>query len=78
MSVLAERYTQVRQRIADAAAEGDGVDVGPADGAAWLGEHGARWGLCQVYANEPWHFEALVEPGGTCPDLLTDVSGTGG
>ncbi|NAZ76304.1 peptidase M15 [Kineococcus sp. T13] len=36
---------------------GDAVDVGPAAAAAWLSEHGARYGLCPVYRNEPWHFE---------------------
>ena len=24
---------------------------------AWLSEHGAAYGLCQVYRNEPWHYE---------------------
>lgn len=57
---------------------GTAIDVGGYDGMTWLAEHGAAHGLCRVYANEPWHFEALVEPGGTCPGLLTDVSGTGG
>lgn len=52
------------------------VDVGPADGRAWLAEHGADYGLCLVYANEPWHFEPLVEPGGTCPDVVSDASRT--
>jgi hypothetical protein len=36
---------------------GDAVDVGPSDAAAWLSVHGAEHGLCQVYGNEPWHFE---------------------
>jgi len=36
---------------------GDAVDVGHADAAAWLSEHGAVYGLCQVYENEPWHYE---------------------
>ena len=25
--------------------------------AEWLTEHGSAYGLCQIYANEPWHFE---------------------
>lgn len=54
--------------------EGLAVDVGPADGAAWLGEHGARWGLCQVYANEPWHFERVTKNKGTCPAPLPDAA----
>lgn len=36
---------------------GDAVDVGPADVEAWLSAHGASYGLCQIYDNEPWHFE---------------------
>lgn len=36
---------------------GHAVDVGPPAAAAWLREHGAAYGLCQIYANEPWHFE---------------------
>lgn len=36
---------------------GDAVDVGPPKAAAWLADHGARFGLCRVYGNEPWHFE---------------------
>ena len=54
--------------------QGLAVDVGPVDGVAWLGEHGARWGLCQVYANEPWHFERATKNKGTCPDPLPDAS----
>src|SRR5690606_1675865 len=42
---------------ASAHVSGDAVDIGPANAAAWLSEHGARYGLCRVYANEPWHFE---------------------
>ncbi|NHC47439.1 M15 family metallopeptidase [Motilibacter aurantiacus] len=45
------------------------VDVGPREGMAWLEEHGAAYGLCRRYANEPWHFEPLVAPGGRCPAL---------
>lgn len=48
------------------------VDVGPTEGALWLEQHGADHGLCRVYANELWHFEPVVEPGGTCPALLAD------
>ncbi|GAA3646672.1 hypothetical protein GCM10022237_02680 [Nocardioides ginsengisoli] len=53
---------------------GDALDIGPTDGALWLDEHGAAYGLCQVYANEIWHFELLTTPGGTCPALLPDGS----
>jgi hypothetical protein len=53
---------------------GDAVDIGPTEGDYWLIQHGAEYGLCQVYANEIWHFELLTEPGGTCPELLEDSS----
>jgi len=46
---------------------GDGVDIGYTDGYSWLGQHGARYGLCQTYTNESWHFELSTEPGGECP-----------
>ena len=36
---------------------GDAVDIGPSRAAAWLSDHGARYGLCQVYRNEAWHYE---------------------
>ncbi len=36
---------------------GDAVDIGDAVATAWLSEHGADYGLCQVYRNEPWHYE---------------------
>ena len=52
---------------------GDAVDVGPTDAMYWLGQHGATYGLCQVYGNEPWHFElrpAAVEEG--CPEMYDD------
>jgi hypothetical protein len=54
---------------------GTAIDVGPTDGAYWLLEHGAEFGLCQVFANEVWHFEATVEPGGTCGPTVPDASG---
>ena len=61
-----ERSTHVR---------GLAVDVGPTDAAYWLIQHGAEYGLCQIYANEIWHFERVVRPGGTCPPLLPDATG---
>ncbi|AWG64762.1 carboxypeptidase [Mycobacteroides abscessus] len=47
---------------------GDAVDV-PAATADWLASHGAEFGLCQVYAEEPWHFELLATAHGSCPTL---------
>lgn len=46
---------------------GDGVDIGYTDADYWLIEHGYRYGLCQTYANEIWHFELAAEPGAACP-----------
>jgi D-alanyl-D-alanine carboxypeptidase len=40
---------------------GDAVDVGPADTTQWLSAHGAAYGLCQIYGNEPWHYELRPE-----------------
>jgi hypothetical protein len=40
---------------------GDAVDIGPPTSAAWLSEHGAEFGLCQIYGNEPWHYELRPE-----------------
>ena len=51
---------------------GDAVDVGPS-GAAWLAEHGAAYGLCQIYGNEPWHYELRPEAGDHgCPPMYAD------
>lgn len=36
---------------------GDAVDIGSFDAVAWLSRHGAEYGLCQIYRNEPWHYE---------------------
>ena len=40
---------------------GDAVDIGPSGAAAWLSQHGAEYGLCQIYGNEPWHYELRTE-----------------
>jgi hypothetical protein len=52
---------------------GDAVDIGPFDATAWLSEHGAEYGLCQIYDNEPWHYELrreAVDHG--CPPAYAD------
>jgi zinc D-Ala-D-Ala carboxypeptidase len=51
---------------------GDAVDLGT-DASVWLSEHGAGYGLCRVYGNEPWHYE--LRPGAVahgCPDPYAD------
>ena len=40
---------------------GDVVDIGPSDATAWLSEHGAMYGLWQIYSNEHWHSELRPE-----------------
>jgi zinc D-Ala-D-Ala carboxypeptidase len=52
---------------------GHAVDIGPADAAAWLSEHGAAYGLCQIYGNEPWHYELRPQAiAHVCPPAYTD------
>ena len=52
---------------------GDAVDIGPPGAAAWLAERGAAYGLCQIYANEPWHYELRPEAGNQgCPAMYAD------
>jgi hypothetical protein len=54
---------------------GHAVDIATADAMDFLNRSGSRWGLCQVYANEIWHFELRTTPGGTCPPMLADGRG---
>jgi D-alanyl-D-alanine carboxypeptidase len=52
---------------------GDAVDIGRSDATAWLSEHGAAYGLCQIYRNEPWHYElrpSAIDHG--CPRMYAD------
>jgi D-alanyl-D-alanine carboxypeptidase len=52
---------------------GEAVDIGPSDAATWLSEHGAAYGLCQIYGNEPWHYELRAEARDRgCPPLYAD------
>jgi hypothetical protein len=52
---------------------GDAVDIGHADATAWLSGHGATYGLCQIYRNEPWHYELRPEAvGHGCPPMYAD------
>ncbi|MGD9695444.1 MAG: M15 family metallopeptidase [Thermoleophilia bacterium] len=47
--------------VASAHVSGDAVDIGRSDARAWLSRHGAGYGLCQIYGNEPWHYELRPE-----------------
>ncbi|WP_439592871.1 M15 family metallopeptidase [Microbacterium sp.] len=52
---------------------GDAVDVGSYDAMEWLAEHGAAYGLCDVYDNEPWHFELHPDAAANgCPPTYRD------
>jgi D-alanyl-D-alanine carboxypeptidase len=52
---------------------GDAVDIGPSDATLWLSEHGAEYGLCQIYGNEPWHYELRPEAIDLgCPAMYPD------
>ena len=53
---------------------GDAVDIGPTAADDWLSQHGSDYGLCQIFANEIWHYELAATPGGQCPGLLPDSS----
>lgn len=54
---------------------GHAVDIGPSDARAWLAKHGAEYGLCQIYRNEPWHYELRPESiNDGCPPMYADPS----
>jgi hypothetical protein len=52
---------------------GDAVDIGPSRATAWLSKHGAEYGLCRIYRNEPWHYELRPEAVAEgCPSKYAD------
>ena len=52
---------------------GDAVDIGPSAAMAWLTKHGATYGLCQIYRNEPWHYELRPDADSHgCPRMYAD------
>jgi hypothetical protein len=52
---------------------GDAVDIGQSDATAWLSKHGAEYRLCQIYRNEPWHYELSPEAiDHGCPPMHAD------
>jgi D-alanyl-D-alanine dipeptidase len=54
---------------------GQAVDVAPVNADNWLTSNGAQFGLCQIYANELWHFELAVDPQGNCSPLRPNAAG---
>jgi D-alanyl-D-alanine carboxypeptidase len=52
---------------------GDAADLGEDDATEWLSRHGATYGLCQIYVNEPWHYELRPAASqGRCPPMYAD------
>lgn len=52
---------------------GDAVDIGPTDAMSWLSQHGSAYGLCQIYANEMWHYELRRQAlSDGCPTMFSD------
>jgi zinc D-Ala-D-Ala carboxypeptidase len=54
---------------------GQAVDVTGVGASDWLVRNGAQFGLCQIYANENWHFEIAVDAEGRCPPLRANAAG---
>ncbi len=54
---------------------GKAVDVGPVEADKWMIRNGSRYGLCQIYANEIWHFELAADENGRCPPLRPNAAG---
>jgi hypothetical protein len=52
---------------------GEAVDIRAGAATQWLSAHGAGYGLCQVYGNEPWHYELRPAAAGHgCPAMYAD------
>ena len=51
------------------------VDVEPMTVEPMTGIEPAYSGLCQIYANELWHFELVTDAEGKCPPLLPNAAG---
>lgn len=52
---------------------GEAVDLGPLTAQDWLAQRGAEFGLCQIYANERWHFELRPSAASQgCPAMYAD------
>jgi len=51
------------------------VDIAPVEADMWLIANGRQFGLCQIYANEIWHFELATDQYGNCPPLLPNAAG---
>jgi hypothetical protein len=53
---------------------GHAVDLAP-EASGWLSRHGAKYGLCRVYTNEPWHYELRPHAATRgCPPRYADAA----
>jgi D-alanyl-D-alanine carboxypeptidase len=67
----AARWVATPQKSAHVS--GDAVDIGPSKAETWLSKHGAEYGLCQIYRNEPWHYELRPDAADHgCPPRYAD------
>lgn len=51
---------------------GQAIDL-ESEASTWLSRHGAHYGLCRIYRNEPWHYQlrpAAIDHG--CPARYAD------
>jgi LAS superfamily LD-carboxypeptidase LdcB len=54
---------------------GDAVDLDGSEAQVWLTENGVGYGLCQIYENEPWHYELRSEAKHQgCPIMYADAT----
>ena len=70
--IAARQYVQTPERSRHVL--GQAVDIGGYGADQWLINNGSRYGLCQIYANELWHFELATDVAGNCPALLPNAS----
>jgi zinc D-Ala-D-Ala carboxypeptidase len=71
----AEAARWVATPATSAHVSGDAVDIGHGDAARWLDDHGAAYGLCRIYANEPWHYELRPDAADDgCPRMYADAA----
>ena len=68
----ARQYVQTPERSRHVL--GQAVDMSGVGADQWLIGNGPRFGLCQIYANELWHFELATDAAGNCPLLLPNAA----
>jgi hypothetical protein len=69
----AEAARWVATAATSAHVAGDAADISFNVSSTWLADHGAAYGLCQIYENEPWHFELRPDASEQgCPPMYAD------